>query len=83
MCKLEIDKVEIYYSIIIDLVSLKPNFEIYKATKCISVFRSKMLIMEGNGPLKSKENAKKGFQIVLDATVAQSFVHWRQQKGIR
>ena len=40
-----------------------------------------MLITEGNGPLKSKENAKKGFQIVLDATVAQSFVHWRQQKG--
>ena len=43
-----------------------------------------MLIMEGNGPLKSKENAKKGFQMCLeDAIVVQSFVHWRQQKGIR
>ena len=43
-----------------------------------------MLIMEGNGPSKSKENAKKDFQMCLeDATVAQSFVHWRQQKGIR
>ena len=42
-----------------------------------------MLIMEANGPLKLKENAERGFQMCLeDATVAQSFVHWRQQKGI-
>ena len=42
-----------------------------------------MLITEANGPLKLKENAERGFQMCLeDATVAQSFVHWRQQKGI-
>ena len=35
--------------------------------------------MEGNGPLRLKENAEKDFQI--DVTV-RNFVHWRQQKGM-